>query len=110
MTASLPGWLVCDLSEGILRREATRTAALSWIRGYFLIGDAPVRRYQYGPSCYEYVFSGNDSIFLCREDQALRQGWGPDQPPLYPDPEDSYLLDFSAEQSRHADGDTNAVQ
>lgn len=85
-------WLVCDMDEGLLRAERTRTAAVAWLCTHR--GGKVLARYTYGPGNYEYSVGAADddatSAFIVRRDQLARCGWDPEQQPLYPVAEDPF--------------------
>lgn len=72
-------WCVLNMDQGLIRREATRAAAVKWCGRQY---DGQVlERHCYGPGAYAYTFgypNGNSSEFLSieREDVARAQGWG----------------------------------
>lgn len=81
-------WLVCDMDEGVLRREPTRKAALRWSMNH-LCASRVLERYAYGRGSYDYLLGdgGGDSaggVSIVRADVAARSGWKPDQAALYP--------------------------
>lgn len=81
-------WFVCDMDEGVLRVEPTRTAARQWFAGHVGLGDAYVRRHNYGAGDYEYAIGSSeddhDQCWIIREDRLPGNGWDASQQPLYP--------------------------
>lgn len=112
---SRPGWLVGDMDDGVLRIEPTRTDALGWAMRD-ACADRVRHRHHYGSHNYGYVLAANDpddctSRFIGRTDTAHLQGYDPNQPPLYPVPNEPYTLvepavDITAEVP---DGDSQDV-
>lgn len=89
-------WLVLDMDDGLLRRAATRRAALAW---WMDLNDTSVvvRRYSSMAGAYNYVTASagdpDDScggVFIEHEDVAARGGWDPEQVPLYPRDEEPF--------------------
>lgn len=82
-------WLVCDMDQGVLRRERTRKAALTWVMGHAGANHV-FQRDSLGPGAYEYrVGSKGDpydasSWFIERADRAERAGFAGLDRPLYP--------------------------
>lgn len=80
-------WFVCDMDDGVLRREASRETALAW----WLSHNDTTRilaRHSFGPGSYEYRV-GTDSengasAWIVREDRMASGGWNAEQDPLYP--------------------------
>ncbi|MFC9973518.1 hypothetical protein ACFVH6_21750 [Spirillospora sp. NPDC127200] len=86
-------WLVCDMDDGVLRREPTRAAARAW----WLSHEGAARviaRHRYMPGSYEYIVGQNvedcASAFIVRSDVAHLGGWDPHQAPLYPHADDPF--------------------
>lgn len=87
----MTAWLVLDMDDGVLRREPTRKAALTWWM-QFTDTSKVVERYKYGPGAYSYTTGDNgggtdgDDCFIEREDIVRNgnQGWDVTQQPLYP--------------------------
>ncbi len=85
-------YLVLDMDQGLLRREPTRRAALAWLMNHAM-ADHVYARHTYGPGAYEYTvgLSGEpddtSSWFIERASVAIRGGWNPEQPALYPHPD-----------------------
>lgn len=87
-------WLVCDMDDGVLRREPTRKAALRW---WMRLQDAPrvLERHTYGPGSYDYTvgYSAEDnagSVAIIRADVAEYAGWDLGQTPLYPSADEPF--------------------
>jgi hypothetical protein len=83
-------WLVCDMDDGVLRREAARKNAVNWFMRFSAAKDV-IERHAYGPGSYEYRVGDlrdpddSCSAFIVREDRAAgKWGWDADQVPLYP--------------------------
>lgn len=83
-------WYVCDMDEGVLRREPTRRAALKWLLDQACTTNV-IERYAYGPGYYSYLVGSDreDSTdaAIVREDCLRRYGIDtpPDQiEPRYP--------------------------
>lgn len=81
-------WLVCDMDDGVLRREPTRRKALDWWKS---LNEAPrvlgSHRYAEGSYSYTVGHSAEDhagSVAIVRADVAHYDGWDADQQPLYP--------------------------
>lgn len=97
MAAKLP-WLVIDMDEGLLRREASRTAAVEWCRNWY---GPVVERDRYSPGAYGYHFGvrGEERIhflFIERED-AAKTGAGSNvfnDRPKYPFPDKPYDQEY----------------
>jgi hypothetical protein len=80
-------WLVLDMDEGLLRREASRADAVTWMTE--LTGGRVLSRDQYRPGRYGYRIGLPDADrvefwFVERADDARDSGEGADQAPLYP--------------------------
>jgi len=92
-----PAWLVGNMDDGVLRIEATRTTAVDWAK-HDACADLVRHRYHYGLHNYGYVLGnstdpeGGDDYFIGRVDTADRQGYDPNQPPLYPIPDKPYTV------------------
>ena len=90
-------WLVCDMDDGVLRREPTKRAAKEWF--WHCLVNAPsvdalhVRRQLDGSYWVSYWDGASDyssSATIVRADVAERTGWDVSQIPLYPDDEHPY--------------------
>ncbi len=94
-------WLVCDMDDGVLRREPTRKAAVDWFKSH---SDARnvIERHAYGSGSYEYRVGDPDdsaSVFIIREDRAAGK-WDVTQTPLYPLADDPHeMVDRPAQDS-----------
>lgn len=80
-------WFVCDMDDGVLRREASRSAAVAWWLAHNLT--TCVRsRYSYGPGRYEYQVGATDedsaSAWIVSKNKMAGCGWDAGQEPLYP--------------------------
>jgi hypothetical protein len=83
----MTSWFVCDMDDGVLRREPSRTAALAW----WLAHNDTVRvlaRHSLGPGDYHYrvgaTFDDSAGAWIMREDRMAVGGWDREQAPLYP--------------------------
>lgn len=80
-------WLVCDMDDGVLRVEPTRSAAARWGATFT---DSQTYRFTLGSTCYEYEYDDCTTLFIVRADNAHLHGFDPEQQPLYPFPDDPY--------------------
>ncbi|MTD57173.1 hypothetical protein [Amycolatopsis pithecellobii] len=46
-------WYVCDMDDGVLRKEPTRAAAVAWLIKHACAARV-INRYCYGPGSYDY--------------------------------------------------------
>jgi hypothetical protein len=98
----MTAWLVCDMDDGLLRREPTRKKAVDWFKSH---SDAAkvTERHAYGPGSYEYRVGEPDdgaSVFIVREDRAAAGMWDLTQAPLYPLADDPHeMVDRLAQDS-----------
>lgn len=80
-------WFVCDMDDGVLRAEPTRTAAVKWWL-QFNCAERVIARHTYAPGYYDYVVSQNDydpaDAAIVRADRMDHYGGDPAQVPLYP--------------------------
>lgn len=88
-------WLIADVDEGILRREASLKAARAWVRRY---GEGQMRlNYAYSSGlAYDYTVTSPDEtgwkVTILRADQAGAYGfeWAFELPDQFPYPTDPY--------------------
>lgn len=88
-------WLILQMDHGVIRREATRRAAVAWMTGFD--GGRVLFRHCYAPGSYEYHVGRDDDAtgyFVEREDRASAVGWwGLELPDAYPFPDRPYAQD-----------------
>lgn len=81
-------WLVCDMDEGVLRRERTRLEALHWWLDHNE-HTRVVERFAYAPGSYSYTTAGLDredrsSVYIGTEEGARHQGYDTAMTPRFP--------------------------
>lgn len=80
-------FLVCDMDQGVLRRERTRRAAVAWVIDH-VGGGKVLARHRYGPGSYEYRVGVSQedcsSWFIEMEESARHSGFAGIDRPLYP--------------------------
>lgn len=90
----LRAWYVCDMDDGIIRVEDTKSAALAWAKGRSGGNVLPGRK-RTSDGFYEYYIGTDEydrrQVWIARGDAALRAGFDDlDQAPLYPVKDDPY--------------------
>lgn len=81
-------WLVCDMDDGIWRRETTYRDGKEWFARFSDATVSQVRAYRRGPGDYELHIYENRELSaqarLMTAEIARLHGWDPEQVPLYP--------------------------